>query len=250
VLYPIYLFVLKIIALCVAVPWMISLCFVIFNHIQGAVHVRVPLPSLGTLWTVIGTQFTAVTLIFAAIERLVKGTYPGAAWDPRSLPKVKLSETTKRRGEAIAGIVFGILGFAWLLALPSYPFLLIGPAAYAVKPAPIWSTVYLPILILAVAGIAENAVILLRPHLAWFQPTFKLGTTLLSLWIVYRLLQVRTYMLPLDSSVAQYTAITNTIVQICVAGTGVGLAIASCFHAWRAFQAISRTSPPTATRMA
>lgn len=250
VLFPIYVFVLKIIALCFAVPWLISLGFVIFNHVQGVLHVRVPLPNPGTVWTVVFTQFGIVTLIFAVVERVWKGTYSFGEWDPHNLPKVKMQEASKRRVSPIVGIIFGILGLVWLMAVPKFPFLILGPGAYGLKPAPIWAMVYVPILLLAIAGIVEHVVALLRPQLTWFGPVLRVGTTAWSLWIVHLLLQTRNYLSTMDAHLTQYASIANLTVLICVGGTGLGLTIGLFFNVWQAIQEISRSTHPAATRLA
>ena len=72
-------------------------------------------------------------MVFAVIDRVSVKSPCISDWDPRKLPKVKIETPTKRRYNAVCGIVVGIFGLLWLLAIPEYPFLIIGPAAYAGK---------------------------------------------------------------------------------------------------------------------
>jgi len=250
-LYPIYVFVLKIVTLCYLVPWFLTwLGLTIFEGAQSRIHIHTPISSLGTLWTIAFTQFGVITLIFAVLERVSVRSQLVCDWDPGKLPKVHLPQTAKRRANALAGVIFGFLGLIWLLALPTFPFLILGPTAFELNAAPIWETVYAWIIALAVAGIAENAVTLLAPQVTWFRPVFRLGTSALSLWIAYRLLQTHTYIQAASAHAVQYAAITNLVVQICVAGTAFGLAIGLIFNAWEAFREISRSMHSTAAHPA
>jgi hypothetical protein len=250
VLYPIYIFVLKIIAACMVVPWLISLGFVVFNHVQGGLHLPVPLPSVGTLWTVVFIQFGVVTLTFAVIERVWKGTHLLGEWDPLALPKVKVPQSSKRRSHAAAELIFSILGSIWLIAVPKFPFLILGPGAYGLQPAPIWATVYPLILLLAIAGMLEHAVTLIRPQLTWLGLVWRVVTNIGALWVVYRLLQTRIYLSPVDPHFAQYASIANPVALICVAGAGLGLTIGLFFNAWKAVREILHSTRPVATRLA
>src|ERR1700733_4419959 len=142
-LYPIYVFVLKIVALCYVIPWLLVwFGILLFHRTETAAHLSGEWHGLGTLWTVVFTQFGVITLIFAAIDRVSVKSPCMSDWDPRKFPKVKIETTTKRRFNALAGIVFGVFGLWWLLAIPNYPFL--APAAYVLKAAPVWHLVYWP----------------------------------------------------------------------------------------------------------
>jgi hypothetical protein len=218
--------------------------------VQSSFHLPIAVGSLGTLWTIVFTQFGVITLVFAAIDRVWTGSQLFCDWDPRKLPKVKLPQASKRRLNAAAGAVFGILGIFWLLAVPNFPFLILGPAAFYLKSAPIWHSVYVPILVLAIAGVVENAVTLIRPDIGWFRPVFRVGTTAFSLWIAHTLLQTRTYLVPVYQHGAQAAAIGNLMVLLCVAGTSLGLTIALFFEIWRAVQAISHPKVSQAARVA
>jgi hypothetical protein len=250
-LYPIYVFVLKIVLLCYTVPWLLVwIGILLFHRAEAPAQLTSDLRSLGTLWTVVFTQFGIITMIFAAIER-VSAKSPGLSdWDPRKLPKVKVETSTKRRYNAVCGIVFGIFGLLWLLAIPNYPFLIIGGAVYYVKGAPIWQTVYWPIVALAVASIFEHVVRLLRPQLTWFPPTFRLATTLLSAWVVNALLHTQTYVLPVNPNFAQAAAITNLCILVTVAIWGVCLVIGVVVYGWQSFREIRRSMHPAVPHLA
>lgn len=250
-LYPVYIFVLKIVALCYVVPWlMVWLGILLFQRAGIATHLSGEWHSLGTLWTVVFIQFGIITLVFAAIDRVSVKSSCMSEWDPRKLPKVKVEALTKRRVNAIAGLVFAVLGLLWVLAIPDFPFLIIGPAAYLVKGAPVWLSIYWAIVALAVASIVEYLVIVLRPQLTWFPPTFKIATLLLSAWIVNALLHTHTYLLPAIPQGEGVAAALNLGIQIAAGVWAVGLVIALGINAWQAFREIRRAMQPAALHLA
>jgi hypothetical protein len=250
-LYPIYVFVLKIVALCYVIPWLVVwLGILIFNRAQWATHLSGEWHSLGTLWTIVFTQFGVITVVFAVIDRVSVKSPCMSDWDPRKLPKVKIETPTKRRYNAVCGIIVGIFGLVWLLAIPQYPFLIIGPAAYLVRGAPIWQTVYWPLVALSVAGIFGDVVRLLRPDLTWFPPTFRFATTLLSAWIVNALLHTQTYVLPVNQQGTGVAAAVNLSILI-TSGVLAVLAVAGLVvYAWQAICEIRRSMQPTALHTA
>src|SRR5271170_3532869 len=250
-LYPIYVFVLKIVALCYLIPWLaVWLGILIFNRVQWATHLSGEWHSLGTLWTIIFTQFGIITVVFAVIDRVSVKSPCISDWDPRKLPKVKIETSTKRRYNAVCGIVAGIFGLLWLLAIPEYPFLIIGPAAYVVKAAPVWQTVYWPLVALSVAGIFEHVVRLLRPDLTWFPPTFKFATTLLSAWIVNVLLHTQTYVLPVSPQGTGVAAAVNLSILITSGVLAVCAVVGLVVYGWQAIREIRRTMRPSTLHMA
>jgi hypothetical protein len=250
-LYPIYLFVLKIVALCYVIPWLLVWFGVLlFHRTEAAAHLSGEWNSLGTLWTVVFTQFGIITIVFAVIDRVSVKTPCISEWDPRKLPKLKVESTTKRRVNAFAGLVFGIFGLLWLLAIPNYPFLIIGPAAYFLKAAPIWQTVYWPIVVLAIASIFEQVVTLIRPQLTWFPPTFRIATTFLAAWVVNALLHTQTFVLPGNQDVVGLARILNICILICAGIWAVCLVVGLVIYIYKAFREIRRTIQPVTPRLA
>jgi hypothetical protein len=250
-LYPVYIFVLKIVALCYVIPWlMVWLGILLFQRAGMATHLSGEWHSLGTLWTIVFTQFGIITVVFAAIDRASVKSSCVSEWDPRKLPKVKVEASTKRRVNAIAGLVFAVLGLLWVLAIPEFPFLIIGPAAFLVKGAPVWQSIYWAIVALAVASIVEHLVIVLRPQLTWFPPTFKIATLLLSAWIVNALLHTHTYLLPAIPQGGGVAAAMNLGIQIAAVVWAAGLVIALGINAWQAFREIRRTMQPATPYLA
>jgi hypothetical protein len=90
---------------------------------------------------VLMTTAAWVTLIFAVVE-WVATHYPGklkglpmpnADWSPSALPPLERDSAAGKKprsfARAVAEVVFGFLGLLWLLLVPRYPFLLLGPGA-------------------------------------------------------------------------------------------------------------------------
>jgi hypothetical protein len=250
-LYPVYIFVLKIVALCYVIPWLLVWFGILLFHRAGvATHFASEWHSLGSLWTIVFTQFGIITLIFAAIDRVSVKVPCVSDWDPRKLPKVKVETNTKRRANAIAGLVFAVLGLLWLLAIPDYPFLIIGPAAAFLTAAPVWHSVYWPLVLLSFATIFEHAFIFLKPQVAWFPPVFKVAMTLLTAWIVGTLLRVQTFVLPVNEKFAQLAGIVNLCILISAGVWAVCLVIQLLVYGWHAFREIRRSMQPTTPYLA
>jgi len=250
-LYPIYIFVLKIAALCYLTPWLMVWIGILLFHREGAAsHLTGEWHSLGNLWTVVFTQFGIITIVFAAIDRVSVKSPCLSDWDPRKLPKVKIEPSTKRRGNAIASLVFAVLGLLYVLAIPQFPFLIIGPLAYLLKAAPVWQTIYWSIIALAIASIFEHLVIFVRPQLTWFPPTFKMATLLLSAWIVNALLHTDTYLVAASPQTAGVASAMNLGLHIGAVVWAAGLVIAFVVNAWQAVREIRRTMQPATLHLA
>ena len=66
---------------------------------------------------------------------------------PAAAPETRAQK--RRWCKPSANLSSGGSGAIWLLLLPHYPFLILGPAAGFLKPAPMWHTFYLPIVLVA-----------------------------------------------------------------------------------------------------
>ena len=73
----------------------------------------------------------------------------------------------------VAEVVFGYIFLGWLLLIPHYPFLLMGPGIYALRvspytPGPVWTEFYWVVLALNVVQLTWNSIVLVRGD--WQQP--------------------------------------------------------------------------------
>jgi hypothetical protein len=125
VLFPIYVLVLKIAALCFVIPRILVLIgFFIFDpkyRTDGLITL------IGRTWSELWfgafVTFGIVTLVFAVLERTQANSGWLEKWDPLKLPKVK---DTRRipRASSVFEVVFGIIAVMWLVELASSGILL------------------------------------------------------------------------------------------------------------------------------
>jgi hypothetical protein len=251
VMFPIYVFVLKIVALCYMVPWLLVwLGFIIFDNSHLIRHAGGALNGLGTFSTFLWIIFGAVTFIFAMLDRTSTRSKFISDWDPRKLPKAHYLKPRNRKREDIGAFVFAILYLAWLTIVPSFPFLIIGPASFFVNAAPVWRTVYPFFLILAVAGVLEPAVRLLADMPAWERPVFRLATNGFSLWVVTILLHAPTYFTAQAQQFQQYASITNLVVSISLTCVSIGLWIGLIVHTFGFVRSLIFRPEPAVPRTA
>lgn len=170
VLYPVYLFVLKLVGLFYLVPWLIVWAvFVIFVPSYRAQHPGLEiLRTLGTLWQICLYAFAAITIVFAIVDRARSRVEGETTSDPRRLPRVR---DTRRipRSSAIGDIVFGILFLLFWLGALRFPEVVVkAPAPARLTMGPAWQAFrqgyYVPIAALAAASIALAVANLIRPH--------------------------------------------------------------------------------------
>lgn len=134
-------------------------------------------------------QFAIVTIIFAGVDKhLTK--YPDR-WDPRSTrevryPKFEVAPNGLRvsRMESIAQLIALSVSIIWFRAIQQSPFLILGPASANLTLAPVWHQFYLPVVILALAGIVQAGINLLRPDWIQLRNVFHVGmnTAALAMW--------------------------------------------------------------------
>ena len=126
-------------------------------------------------------QFAVITVIFGFADR--HWTKFPDRWDPRGLkhawhPVFGMQATPEEerisardnnrvsRFDSIAQFVALGVTIGWLRVAQHSPFMILGPAAAFIKPAPIWHQLYWPIVALALAGMAQAGINLLRPDCA------------------------------------------------------------------------------------
>jgi hypothetical protein len=151
-LFPIYLYVLKFASLLALLVYSVVSAILIFvgsdpnlTSVVGAI-LRVPGVLLNTAFW--------ITFVFAIIEFAITryGTswlpadkFPPAAgygpnWTPSDLPPVdkgaKGGKKPRSYAQAVAEVIFGFLLIIWLLLIPKYPFLLLGPGIVFAHLAP------------------------------------------------------------------------------------------------------------------
>jgi hypothetical protein len=158
-------------------------------------------------------QLGAVTLIFALVERHL--TRNPDRWDLGGVQcGFRLDVKTERepkgpvgrgsghvsRFESVSIIIASLVALIWLTGVQNYPFLILGPAASFLRLAPIWRTVYLPIVLLTVAEIVRATINLVRPDWTRFRAVFSVLVHLGGLTVVYSLLRAGSWVTAADPS--------------------------------------------------
>jgi hypothetical protein len=126
VLFPAYVFVLKIVGLCYLLPWLVV--FVIVHRVQHpGLHWGVSLLTAGAaLWSAVFVVAGIVTLIFAVLEWSEIRTHMFENWSPRQLPPVR-DPYRIPRSTSVTELVVHLAFILWWMAYVSSPVLLDGP---------------------------------------------------------------------------------------------------------------------------
>jgi len=186
-LFPYYVVIL---CLNLAITIGLFLVAVVVDLIGGApvgrvAHVAFEWPGLALSLLI---QVLTVTIIFICVQ----------AWKHRwsgllNLAGPPVPSPGVSRWQTITGIVFWSIAAAWWAFVPLYPPLLLGGAAARLQPGPAWFGLFLPVLLLLIAGIVQRAVYLARPTPAWFHTAARLAVNLLGLLFIYGLRSSRAF---------------------------------------------------------
>jgi len=243
-LFPIYEFVLKMVLLWILVP--------VFIFIVGPTNVAnaggdwgsAVLNTIGDLWSGLFIAAGIITLVFAIIERTNAHLGTEIKWDPLMLPPVRNHERKPTLLKALCEFGFSIFGLVWLLLVPHYPFLILGPAAAFLKAGPILHTFYLPFVLISVVALVRSGVILARPQWGWFPPLSQLLQSVLTLILLHYLIEVISktpgayQFVVLQDAVRdsrkyfQIAGIVNLSILVSVAFTWLGVCIAAITQTW------------------
>lgn len=122
----------------------------------------------------VAIQFAIVTVIFAAADRHFKKHpeswnyrdakhpwHPAFSFDEWS--KTKKDSGRVSRMDSVAQIVALGVSLVWLRVAEGAPFLIFGPAAAFLRPAPIWHQFYWPVVAIVWLGILQGFLNLVRP---------------------------------------------------------------------------------------
>jgi hypothetical protein len=133
-------------------------------------------------------------------------------------------------------ILWSIYSCYWAI-VPHYPALIFGGAA-GIKLAPAWHTFYWPILLLLLAGAAQRAINLLYPAWNWLQPAVRLVINVISLSMLYFLVNAGPYVLA-DNSAAvlpeteRLASRINTVIRAALLfGFSIYWLVNTCILVW------------------
>lgn len=152
---------------------------------------------------------TLVTMVFAAVE-WVNARQGGkllcaGKWDPRTLPRrTEMKTQPQSQTHRVADLVVSVLMTAWLLTLPRWPYLILGPGAGYLRSLPValapgWRVFYWEIVALLVLQLGVKAVAVVWGEVRW-QAGLKLLVDTLGVLVVAVMVEARTYLVPAPGS--------------------------------------------------
>jgi len=188
--FPFYWLVLKLtFAVSVALQAAAAIAMFSAGHGDRAVYqVSVVLPILSLL------QFGVITIVFAVLDVYGVPSRVSLPWSPRSLP------VAVERPQTVVHLIMTMIAAAWWLAVLRVPVLMFGPHVGVIRFAPIWETLYVPILLLTVANMALRVVDLVRPHWTRARSIAHVVISVLTLGILYSLMRAGEWITFVDES--------------------------------------------------
>ncbi len=181
-LFPIYRFVLRVaLGWCAAIYAIVKTVEMVANGLGADALVR----ALMQLPWILFVNAAMVTLIFAIVERsgakipekFTQGGAMGPDWMDKAAPPFhapyEKGKKTKSYAQAVAEVVFGWVLLAWLLLVPHYPYLLMGPGAIYLSITPyqltsVWWIFYWCVVVLNAVELIWRMADLLRNR--WQEP--------------------------------------------------------------------------------
>lgn len=164
-LFPLYLFVLKIVTACVVgavgLSWIVAIATLAFSSVSSHHHLAYAGVSWGSLWTAWFSSAAMVTLLFAILERTQARTRILESWNPRKLPPLRHPHLIPRSSSAIELAVNLCVVVWWGLNMPSPLTLHFGSLSVVLSAA--WAWFFWGILLLTLGSAGLSLANLLRP---------------------------------------------------------------------------------------
>jgi hypothetical protein len=177
VLFPIYKFVLKIVALCYLLPWVIVwACLLTLSpsyRAQQGNWVASALAGWSSLWVITLLALGAVTLVFALLERAQAKSHFLEKWNPRKLPPVRDPNQIQRSASVAELVANGAM--IWWISYLSSPALVNRPEI-KITLAPAWTYLFWGLFLLAIFNLGFAGMNLMRPYWTSLRATLKLLT--------------------------------------------------------------------------
>ncbi len=166
VLFPIYIFVLKIVLASYLAPWAMTLFGrMIYSAAYRAELLNDPISAVLSGWSNLwGTEFfaaAAVTTIFAILERVQAKKHFLENWDPRKLPAVRNPNLITRASASFELIVNAVCVVVWASNMYS-PVAMISDVRISLSP--LWPWFFWLFLLVALVNTSIAGVNLMRPY--------------------------------------------------------------------------------------
>ena len=108
-----------------------------------------------------------VTVAFAVADYWQAKLKIFEKWSPRTLPRITSPARHPKSSSLIAEVVVNIIFLAWWVAVPTYPFLMLGPAATFLHFSPSWSQLYPAMFVPATVATLTALGMLMGPSWTW-----------------------------------------------------------------------------------
>ncbi len=180
VLFPVYTFVLKIVALGYLVPWvLVWIGLMTFSPAYRAEQTHASwFAAIGSMWgswwTTAFAAIGTVTLVFAILERVQASTRLFEDWSPRKLPAVRNPNLIPRSASSIE-LAVNLIFIAWWAAYAHSPEVQIGSVLH-LSLQPQWIWFFWGYLLLALLNAALAGMNLMHPVWSVPRATYRLLT--------------------------------------------------------------------------
>jgi hypothetical protein len=239
-LYPAYLFALKVIFVVVCAAQIVVTTVMVLSDGNAHQIVEMFLNIPRALIPV----FAWVTIAFAILDYLqAKMGWMEqwrCKWNPADLPVIRPDRLPSRPLQKIFQILMSVGFLAYLLIARHVPYLFFGPAAAMVDAGPSWHRIYWPLVAFVAVGIVIQSIALLRPVWRWFAPASEIALNLVGLVLLRLALKLPpNFVVPHGAvDMTKYVVmatIVNQSIFWSIFGISIGLAIACVVDGWKLF---------------
>jgi len=180
VLFPIYCFVLKIVAFFYLVPWvLVWIGMMLFSSSYRAEHTAAGwfgaiASAWGALWFVTFFALGTVTIVFVVLEQVQAKSRFLEDWNPRKLPPARNPNQIPRAGSVIEVVVNLMFGLWWIDTMSSL--VVLNRPEIRIVLSPVWRYFFWAFLLLAVINAVLAGVNLARPYWTALRASIRLAT--------------------------------------------------------------------------
>jgi hypothetical protein len=166
VLFPIYIFVLKIVMLCYLAPWvLVWIGMMIYSADKRAAFAAHWFAKVGegwgAVWTTAFIAVGTVTIVFAVLERVQAKSHFMEEWDPRKLPAVR-NPAVIPRSNSLFEVGFTLFCLIWWPTHMYSRVVWLGPAVQ-ISLSPAWPYFFWGVLLLTAVNMVFSSINLMRP---------------------------------------------------------------------------------------
>jgi hypothetical protein len=205
-------------------------------------------------------QFFFVTLVFSGVDYHWK-KHPNS-WDPAKVTRVlhpafanagsapsgaRRPSNRVSRFDSVAQLIALCVALVWLRIAQGAPFLIFGPAAAFLRPAPIWHQFYWPVVALIALGVLQALINLIRPDWLRVMLVYRAVTAAAWIGILIFLLKAGTSVI-LTPAAAQsqnllHTAAILNQLSVYLAAGFVAIALFNLYRHLRRLFRLSKSQP-------